>query len=285
MAMGSSSSSFSSALATAPMPHRVAVAGASGRMGHMLIEAILSADDCVLAGALDIAGNPFLGTDAAAFLGQPSGVAVTADLAQGLQPAQVLIDFTRPEGTLAHLQVCRQLGVNAVIGTTGFSDAQKAEIAEIAQHIAIMMAPNMSVGVNVTLKLLEMAAKAMSTGYDIEIVEAHHRHKIDAPSGTALKMGEVIADALGRDLKDCAVYERYGITGERDPSSIGFATIRGGDIVGDHTVLFAGTGERIEISHKSSSRTTYAQGSLRAVRFLADKKTGLFDMFDVLGLK
>ena len=285
MAMGSSSSSFSSALATAPMPHRVAVAGASGRMGHMLIEAIQSADDCVLAGALDVAGNPFIGTDAAAFLGQPSGVVVTADLAQGLQPAQVLIDFTRPEGTLAHLQVCRQLGVNAVIGTTGFSDAQKAEIAEIAQHIAIMMAPNMSVGVNVTLKLLEMAAKAMSTGYDIEIVEAHHRHKIDAPSGTALKMGEVIADALGRDLKDCAVYERYGITGERDPSSIGFATIRGGDIVGDHTVLFAGTGERIEISHKSSSRTTYAQGSLRAVRFLADKKTGLFDMFDVLGLK
>ena len=283
--MGMHISPSSSALATASTPHRVAVAGASGRMGHMLIEAIQSADDCVLAGALDIAGNPFLGTDAAAFLGQPSGVAVTADLAQGLQPAQVLIDFTRPEGTLAHLQVCRQLGVNAVIGTTGFSDAQKAEIAEIAQHIAIMMAPNMSVGVNVTLKLLEMAAKAMSTGYDIEIVEAHHRHKIDAPSGTALKMGEVIADALGRDLKDCAVYERYGITGERDPSSIGFATIRGGDIVGDHTVLFAGTGERIEISHKSSSRTTYAQGSLRAVRFLADKKTGLFDMVDVLGLK
>ena len=283
--MGMHISPSSSALATASTPHRVAVAGASGRMGHMLIEAIQSADDCVLAGALDVAGNPFIGTDAAAFLGQPSGVVVTADLAQGLQPAQVLIDFTRPEGTLAHLQVCRRLGVNAVIGTTGFSDAQKAEIAEIAQHIAIMMAPNMSVGVNVTLKLLEMAAKAMSTGYDIEIVEAHHRHKIDAPSGTALKMGEVIADALGRDLKDCAVYERYGVTGERDPSSIGFATIRGGDIVGDHTVLFAGTGERIEISHKSSSRTTYAQGSLRAVRFLADKKTGLFDMFDVLGLK
>ena len=282
--MGMHISPSSSALATASTPHRVAVAGASGRMGHMLIEAIQSADDCVLAGALDIAGNPFLGTDAAAFLGQPSGVAVTADLAQGLQPAQVLIDFTRPEGTLAHLQVCRQLGVNAVIGTTGFSDAQKAEIAEIAQHIAIMMAPNMSVGVNVTLKLLEMAAKAMSTGYDIEIVEAHHRHKIDAPSGTALKMGEVIADALGRDLKDCAVYERYGITGERDPSSIGFATIRGGDIVGDHTVLFAGTGERIEISHKSSNRSGYAQGSLRAVRFLADKKSGLFNMFDVLNL-
>ena len=284
--MAQSSQSPSPLTPPAPhLPHRIAVAGASGRMGHMLVEAIQAAPDCVLAGALDIAGSPAVGADAAAFLGQPSGVTITADLALGLQPAQVLIDFTRPEGTLAHLQVCRRLGVNAVIGTTGFSDAQKAEIAEIAQEIAIVMAPNMSVGVNVTLKLLEMAAKAMSTGYDIEIIEAHHRHKVDAPSGTALKMGEVIADALGRDLKDCAVYERYGVTGERDPSSIGFATIRGGDIVGDHTVLFAGTGERIEISHKSSSRTTYAQGSLRAVRFLADKKAGLFGMFDVLGLK
>ena len=264
--------------------HRVAVAGASGRMGHMLVEAIQAADDCVLAGALDIAASPAIGADASAFLGHISGVAITADLPSGLQSAQVLIDFTRPEGTLEHVRVCRALGVNLVIGTTGFSDAQKAEIAEAAQHIAIVMAPNMSVGVNVTLKLLQMAAKAMSTGYDIEIIEAHHRHKIDAPSGTALKMGEVIADALGRDLKDCAVYERYGVTGERDPSSIGFATIRGGDIVGDHTVLFAGTGERIEVTHKSSSRATYAQGSLRAVRFLADKKTGLFDMFDVLGL-
>jgi 4-hydroxy-tetrahydrodipicolinate reductase len=210
---------------------------------------------------------------------------ITADLRQGLQGSQVLIDFTRPEGTMAHLKVCRELGLGLVIGTTGFSDAQKAEIAEASQDIAIMMAPNMSVGVNVTLKLLEMAAKALSTGYDIEIVEAHHRHKVDAPSGTALKMGEVIAEALGRDLKDCAVYAREGVTGERDPSSIGFATIRGGDIVGDHTVLFAGIGERIEISHKSSSRVTYAQGSLRAVRFLAGRKPGLYDMFDVLGLK
>ena len=268
----------------ASAPHRVAVAGASGRMGHMLVEAIQAADDCVLAGALDIAASPAIGADASAFLGHTSGVAITADLPSGLQSAQVLIDFTRPEGTLEHVRACRALGVNLVIGTTGFSDAQKAEIAEAAQHIAIVMAPNMSVGVNVTLKLLQMAAKALSTGYDIEIIEAHHRHKIDAPSGTALKMGEVIADALGRDLKDCAVYERYGVTGERDPSSIGFATIRGGDIVGDHTVLFAGTGERIEVTHKSSSRATYAQGSLRAVRFLADKKTGLFDMFDVLGL-
>jgi 4-hydroxy-tetrahydrodipicolinate reductase len=197
----------------------------------------------------------------------------------------VLIDFTRPEGTMEHLKVCCELGVAMVIGTTGFTDAQKADIAAAAKNMAIMMAPNMSVGVNVTLKLLEMAAKALSTGYDIEIVEAHHRYKVDAPSGTALKMGEVIADALGRDLKECAVYAREGVTGERDPSSIGFATIRGGDIVGDHTVLFAGIGERIEISHKSSSRVTYAQGSLRAVRFLAGRKPGLYDMFDVLGLK
>ena len=265
-------------------PHRIAVAGASGRMGHMLIEAITAADDCVLAGALDIAASPALGADASAFLGRPSGVAITADLAAGLQGAQVLIDFTRPEGTLAHVKACRAQGVNLVIGTTGFSEAEKAEIAAAAQDIAIVLAPNMSVGVNVTLKLLEMAAKALSTGYDIEIIEAHHRHKVDAPSGTALRMGEVIADALGRDLKDCAVYAREGVTGERDPSSIGFATIRGGDIVGDHTVLFAGTGERIEISHKSSNRSGYAQGSLRAVRFLADKKTGLFNMLDVLNL-
>ena len=267
------------------MTHKIAIAGASGRMGHMLIEAVQAADDCVLTGALDVAASPAVGADAGAFAGHPTGVLITSDIRQGLQSSQVVIDFTRPEGTLAHLQVCRELGVAAVIGTTGFTDAQKAEIATIARDIPIMMAPNMSVGVNVTLKLLEMAAKALATGYDIEIVEAHHRYKVDAPSGTALKMGEVIAGALGRDLKDCAVYAREGVTGERDPSSIGFATIRGGDIVGDHTVLFAGTGERIEISHKSSSRATYAQGSLRAVRFLATQKSGLFDMFDVLGLK
>ena len=265
--------------------HRICVAGASGRMGHMLIEAVSAADDCQLSGALDLPGSPALGQDPAAFLGQSSGVMINADLRTGLQGAHALIDFTRPEGTLAHLQACRELGVNAVIGTTGFSEAQKAQISEIASDIAIVMAPNMSVGVNVTLKLLEMAAKALNTGYDIEIIEAHHRHKVDAPSGTALKMGEVIANALGRDLKECAVYAREGVTGERDPSSIGFATIRGGDIVGDHTVLFAGTGERIEISHKSSSRVSYAQGSLRAVRFLSGRKSGLFDMTDVLSLK
>ena len=270
--------------ATSHAPYRVAVAGASGRMGRMLIEAVRASGDCVLAGALDVPSSPAIGSDATAFLGVASGVPITADLRQGLQNAEVLIDFTRPEGTLAHLAICRELGVQAVIGTTGFTEAQKAEIAAHAQRTAIVMAPNMSVGVNVTLKLLEMAAKALSTGYDIEIIEAHHRHKVDAPSGTALKMGEVIAGALGRDLKDCAVYAREGVTGERDPSSIGFATIRGGDIVGDHTVLFAGTGERIEITHKSSSRATYAQGSLRAVRFLRGKPHGMFDMFDVLGL-
>ncbi len=267
------------------MTHNICVAGASGRMGRMLVEAILNADDCTLTGALDVPGSPALGTDPAAFLGKDSGVRITADLAQGLQGADCLIDFTRPEGTLAHLKVCEQLGVKLVIGTTGFTDAQKTEIADASQRVAVVMAPNMSVGVNVTLKLLQMAAKAMSTGYDIEIIEAHHRHKVDAPSGTALKMGEVIAEALGRDLKDCAVYAREGVTGERDPSSIGFATIRGGDIVGDHTVLFAGTGERIEVTHKSSSRVTYAQGSLRAVRYLSGQPSGLFDMFDVLGLR
>jgi len=243
-------------------PLRIAVAGSSGRMGQMLIEAVNAATDLSLAATLDIG----------------------SDIHAGLTNAQVLIDFTRPEGTMAHLAVCRERGVKAVIGTTGFSDAQKAAIATHARDTSIVMAPNMSVGVNVLFKLLDMAARALAEGYDIEIVEAHHRHKVDAPSGTALKMGEVIAAALGRELKDCAVYGREGITGERDPSSIGFAAIRGGDIVGDHTVMFCGTGERIEITHKSASRATYAQGSLRAARFLADKASGLFDMNDVLGL-
>ena len=263
---------------------RVAIAGASGRMGRMLIEAVRASGDCVLAGALDIASSPAIGSDATAFLGVASGVPITADVRAGLANADVLIDFTRPEGTLEHLAVCAQVGVKAVIGTTGFTAEQKEAIAAAAQKTAVVFAHNMSVGVNVTLKLLDMAARALSTGYDIEVIEAHHRHKVDAPSGTALKMGEVIAQALGRDLKDCAVYAREGVTGERDPSTIGFATIRGGDIVGDHTVLFAGTGARIEISHKSSSRAGYAQGSLRAARFLAAHRTGLFDMFDVLGL-
>jgi 4-hydroxy-tetrahydrodipicolinate reductase len=266
-------------------PLRVAIAGASGRMGRMLIEAVAGDADLRLAGALDVAQSPAIGEDATAFLGRRGGVAVTADLRAGLADAQVLIDFTRPEGTLAHLQVCRDLGVRVVVGTTGFSPTQKAEIAAHAQHVAVMLAPNMSVGVNVMIKLLDVAARALSEGYDIEVIEAHHRHKVDAPSGTTLQLGEALAAALGRDLKDCAVYARHGVTGERDPSSIGFATVRGGDIIGDHTVLFAGTGERIEITHKASSRATFAQGALRAARFLAGQDRGLFDMNDVLGLR
>jgi len=265
--------------------HAIAIAGASGRMGRMLIEAIQNAPDARLAGALDIPGSPALGADATAYLGVTSGIVITPDLHEGLKNAKYLIDFTRPEGTLAHLRVCRELGVNMIIGTTGFTAEQKAEIDDAARDIAIVMAPNMAVGVNVVFKLLAQAAKALKEGYDIEIIEAHHRYKVDAPSGTALKMGEVVAEAVGRDLKECAVYGREGVTGERDPSTIGFATIRGGDVVGDHTVLFAGIGERIEITHKSSSRATYAQGSLRAVRFLANQPHGLFGMDDVLGLK
>ena len=264
---------------------KIAVAGASGRMGQMLVEAISAAEDLTLTGALDVASSPALGVDAGAFLGKPAGVNIEDDLAVALADADFLIDFTRPEGTLKHLAYCEAHGIKMIIGTTGFDEAGKAAIAKAAEKIAIVFAPNMSVGVNVTLKLLEMAAKSFATGYDIEILEAHHRHKVDAPSGTALKMGEVIADALGRDLNEVGVFAREGVTGERDPSSIGFATIRGGDIVGDHTVLFAGIGERVEISHKSSSRVTYAHGSLRAARYLADKTHGLFDMFDVLNLR
>jgi 4-hydroxy-tetrahydrodipicolinate reductase len=252
-------------------------------MGHMLIEAVRNAQRLRLAGALDIAGSPALGTDAAAFLGFTSGVPIVSDLRR--PPGRAGAHRLHPPRRHARAPcVCRELGVQAVIGTTGFSDAQKAEIAEIAKDIAIMMAPNMSVGVNVTFKLLEMAAKAMASGYDIEIIEAHHRHKVDAPSGTALKMGEVIADALGRDLKDCAVYAREGITGERDPSTIGFSAIRGGDIVGDHTVLFAGTASasRSPTSRRAASPTRRAACapcvSWRPAR-------GLFDMFDVLGLR
>ena len=240
---------------------KVAVMGASGRMGKMLIEAVEAAEDSTLHVTLD-KGD---------------------DVRAGLAGADVMIDFTRPEATLAHLAVCADLGVKAVVGTTGFDEAQKAEIARFAERTAIVFAPNMSVGVNVVLKLLDLAARAMNEGFDIEIVEAHHRMKVDAPSGTALQMGQVVADALGRDLKQCAVYGREGVTGVRDPSTIGFATVRGGDIIGDHTVLFAGTGERIEISHKASNRSIYAQGSLSAARFLTGQRTGLFGMNDVLG--
>lgn len=232
-------------------------------MGKMLIEAVQAAPDAELAAAFDIGDD----VDAA------------------LANAGCLIDFTRPAGTLEHLEVCRRRGVHAVIGTTGFSGEQKQQIEAIARDIPIVFAPNMAVGVNAVFKLLEVAARILNEGYDIEVIEAHHRHKVDAPSGTALRMGEVVAAALGRDLKDCAVYGREGHTGERPATQIGFSTIRGGDIVGDHTVLFAGTGERIEITHKSASRMSYALGSLRAARFLRGRKNGLFDMQDVLGLR
>ncbi len=263
----------------------IAVAGAGGRMGRMLIEAVLASGDCRLSGALDLQGSAALGQDAGAFAGRETGVAVTANLHAGLAGAHVLIDFTRPEGTLAHLAVCRELGVRAVVGTTGFTPEEKTQIAAHAQQVATVFAANMSVGVNVMLKLLQQAALALGEGYDIEVVEAHHKHKVDAPSGTALAMGEVLARARGTDLDRDGVFTRHGHTGERVPGSIGFATVRGGDIVGEHTVLFCGTGERIEIAHKSSSRANYADGSLRAARFLAGRAPGLYGMDDVLGLK
>jgi 4-hydroxy-tetrahydrodipicolinate reductase len=260
----------------------IAIAGSSGRMGRMLVEAVLASPDCTLTGALDVPGSAALGQDAGAFLGRHCGVTVTSDLAAGLVGAQVLIDFTRPEGTLAHLAAARAGGVAVVIGTTGFSPAQRALVAGHASALPLVMAPNMSVGVNVMLRLLEQAAAALGPDYDIEVVEAHHRHKVDAPSGTALAMGEALARGRGIDLAQRAVFTRHGHTGERRAGDIGFATVRGGDIVGEHTVLFAGTGERIEISHKSSSRANYAEGSLRAARFLVGRAPGLYDMHDVL---
>jgi 4-hydroxy-tetrahydrodipicolinate reductase len=264
---------------------RVAIAGATGRMGRVLIETVLNAPGAQLCAALEQRGNPYLGKAAGELVGAESAVAISDDVKKSLSGCDVLIDFTRPEGTLLHAAVCRTLGVRLVIGTTGFSPEQKDEIAAAAAEIPIAMAPNFSVGVNVTFKLLEVAATALKHGYDVEIVEAHHRHKVDAPSGTALRMGQIVANALGRDLSKDAVYGREGVTGERKKDTIGFATVRGGDVVGDHTVMFLGTGERIEITHRSNSRATYAEGALRSARFLMDKASGLFDMQDVLGLK
>lgn len=262
---------------------RIAIAGASGRMGRMLIEAVSQSTDLKLTVALDIAGAPMLGQDACAFLGKPSGVLITDQLS-AIKDADCLIDFTRPEGSLEHLAACVEHSVNMVIGTTGFDEAGKAAIAQAAESIGIVFAPNMSVGVNATLKLLDMAARILNSGYDVEVFEAHHRHKVDAPSGTALKMGETIAHAWGKPLDEIAAWTRHGHTGPRQTGEIGFSVVRGGDIVGDHTVFFCGTGERIEISHRSSSRAGYAEGSLRAARFLEGKRKGLFDMQTVLGL-
>jgi 4-hydroxy-tetrahydrodipicolinate reductase len=264
---------------------KIAISGASGRMGRMLIEAVLADPATELAAALDQAESPMIGRDAGDFMGASTGVLISSDAQHALQNAHVLIDFTRPEATLQYLKACTAANTHMVIGTTGFDEAGIAAIHGFGQQHGAVFAPNMSVGVNITLKILEAAGQYLAEGFDIEITEAHHRHKVDAPSGTALKMGEVVAKAAGRDFKSVARFAREGHTGARPEKEIGFSVIRGGDIVGDHTVLFAGTGERIEITHKSSSRATYAQGALRAAKFLMANPVGVFDMQDVLGLR
>jgi len=265
---------------------RVAVAGASGRMGLCLIKAAELAEKTSLSVAVTRSGSASLGKDAGDLAGIGAiNITVQDDLSKVLDQFDVLIDFTRPEPSMQYIELCRQAGKQVIIGTTGYSDEQKAKIAVAAKDIAIVLAPNMSVGVNLSLKLLEMTAKVMGDYTDIEVIEAHHRHKVDAPSGTALRMGEVIADTLGRDLKDCAIYGREGDTGERDRKTIGFSTIRAGDIVGEHTVMFADEGERVEITHKATSRMTFANGAVRAAVWLEAQKNGLYDMQDVLGLK
>ena len=266
------------------MRTQVVIAGVSGRMGHALLEGVLADTNLQLHAALDRADSPQIGQDAGAHLGKNTGVKITSDIAAVLKNADVLVDFTRPEASLAYLEACKQAGVKHVIGTTGFTVEQKAKIVAAAKEIAIVFAPNMSVGVTLLLDLVEQAAKVLNDGYDIEVVEMHHRHKVDAPSGTALRLGEAAAQGLGQDLNDCAIYAREGVTGEREAGKIGFATLRGGDVVGDHTVVFAGIGERVEITHKASSRATFALGALRAAKFLQSKSTGLFDMRDVLNL-
>jgi 4-hydroxy-tetrahydrodipicolinate reductase len=269
---------------TLTAPLRIAVAGAAGKMGQMLVEAICKDPQTQLVGAFEHPTSTALGRDAGANLGLSTGAIITADIHAALSQAQFLIDFTRPEATLVHLEICAAKGIKAIVGTTGFEKAGKDLIAMHAAKTAIMFSANMSIGVNATVKVLELAAKILNQGFDVEVIEAHHKHKVDAPSGTALMLGEAVAKATGRSLDVDGVFTRYGITGPRPESAIGFSVIRGGDIVGDHTVLFAGTGERIEITHKSSSRMTYALGAVRACKFLADKNNGLFDMHDVLGL-
>ncbi|WP_200834002.1 4-hydroxy-tetrahydrodipicolinate reductase [Nitrincola tapanii] len=267
---------------------RIAVTGAAGRMGKTLIEAIQQSDGVCLSAAIVEPGSSLIGADAGELAGVGKlGVVLVGSLQQVIDAFDVLIDFTAPAVTLENLAICRAQAKQMVIGTTGLTDADKAELKQAAADMALVFAPNMSVGVNLCFKLLEVAAKALGDdgGYDIEVIEAHHRHKVDAPSGTALRMGEVVADALGRDLKTCAVYGREGYTGARSAKEIGFETIRAGDVVGDHTVLFATEGERIEITHKASSRMTFAKGAVRAAIWLKNRSAGLYDMQDVLGLK
>jgi len=265
---------------------RIAITGAAGRMGRTLIDACRQTEGLALTVALERPDSSLIGADAGELVGiGRNGVRVGSDLAAVANDFDVLIDFTRPEATLANLELCRKAGRRLVIGTTGFTETQRAAIVAAARDIGLVFAPNMSIGVNLCLKLLDLAARVLGDDVDVEIIEAHHRHKVDAPSGTALRMGEVVAAALGRDLGTCAVYGREGHTGERVPGTIGFETIRAGDIVGDHTVLFAGVGERVEITHKASSRMTFARGALRAAGWLMAQEQGLFDMQDVLGLR
>ncbi|MCC6473336.1 MAG: 4-hydroxy-tetrahydrodipicolinate reductase [Burkholderiales bacterium] len=254
-------------------------------MGRALLEAVFACADARLAGALEVAGSPVLGRDAGELVGAPCGIAVSADFEAVIPRGDCLVDFTRPEGTLAHLEACVRAGRRAVIGTTGFDAPHKARIEAAARSIPVVMAPNMAVGVNVLIHLAGLAAGMLGEGYDVEIVEAHHRHKVDAPSGTALKLGEVVARARGLDLRACAVHGRSGVTGERTAATIGFHALRGGDIVGEHTAMFAGPGERVELTVRSASRMTYALGALRACRFLMKAQPGLYGMEDVLGLR
>jgi len=264
---------------------RIAIVGASGRMGLCLIKAVDLSEQTQLSVAICRSGSDSIGKDAGELAGiGTKNIKVVDDLSLVTEQFDVLIDFTRPEPSMDYIEICRQAGKKIVIGTTGYSDEQKATIKKATEDVAIVLAPNMSVGINLSLKLLEMTAKVMGDYTDIEVIEAHHRHKVDAPSGTALRMGEVIADSLGRDLKDCAIYGREGDTGERDRKTIGFSTIRAGDIVGEHTVMFADEGERVEITHKATSRMTFAKGAVRASLWLKGKDKGLFDMQDVLGI-
>ena len=268
---------------------RLGIAGAGGRMGQALIEAMLDADDLTLGAAIDLPRSADIGADAGERCGRSTGVRIMSDVAAALGVCDVLIDFTRPAGTLAHLAACADAGVGAVVGTTGFDEAGKAEIAARARIIPIVFAPNMSVGINVLADLVRRAAQLLGPAFDIEIVEMHHRLKVDAPSGTALALGEAAAEGAGVALRDHALYAREGATGERKPGTIGFATLRGGDVVGEHTVLFAGAGERLELTHRATSRRNFAAGALRAARFVADLRNrgerGLFGMRDVLGIR
>ena len=263
---------------------RMVIAGAAGRMGRTLVEAVVRDASMTLAAAFDVAGSPMVGRDAGEAAGAACGVTIGSDARAAIAAGDCLIDFTRPEATLAHLEMCTASGSRMIVGTTGFTEAQKQRIAAAAERIGIVMAPNFAVGVNVTFKLAEIAARSLGPAFDVEIVEAHHKHKVDAPSGTALRLGEVVAGALGSNLKQVAVYGREGITGEREAGRIAFHSIRGGDIVGEHTVIFAGEGERVEVTVRSQSRMTYALGALRAAQFLDARGPGLFNMQDVLGL-